>query len=105
MTDTTKQFVTVDGDQILWVEVTDYDGRRDHDLLSARDGRYVRAWKSNGRDTWQVCAGGSRMGSTLTWHGATTEDMAREFARGVKAKFYSTKTGIERAIERALAAA
>ena len=103
MIDTCHQFVAGDGDIILWVEVS-ADGRRDYDLLSCRDGRYVRAWKSNGRDTWQVCAGGSRMGNTLTWHGATTEEMARNFARGVGARFYKSVKGMERAIARAVAA-
>lgn len=102
MENSVKQFVTVNGNSIEWVEV--FEGERfNHELLRAENGRHVRKWKKNGMDTSQVCAGGARLGNTLTWRGADTDEMARNFARDVGAKFYKTAAGLERAVSRALA--
>jgi hypothetical protein len=102
MFNTFKDFVAVDADgSILWV-ATKRGVRENYDLLTDRDGVYVRAWTRDNLNTWQVCAGGARHGSTLIWQGATTEERAANFARHIGAHYYKTVGGFERAIARSL---
>jgi hypothetical protein len=67
-----------------------------YDIVTTRAhaDRYIHI--DDGRQYPQLCAGGSRMGPTITW-AEKPEDMAHHFARDCDARLYKTREGYEKA--------
>jgi hypothetical protein len=95
-----KNLAYFDGEYGHLTIVSDYDVQEIITTKAHAD-RYVHI--DDGKQYPQLCEGGSRRGSTMTW-ADKPEDMGRYFARDCDARHYKSREGYERARYRAKAA-